>query len=71
MVSRVDVHMYSLASAILRTPQQLLCLAWKHLLRLKTEAPVPKTALYTSLSSQWSGESVDFTGNRTQVYADN
>ena len=40
MISRVDVHMYSMASAI-KDPSTT-SMSWKYLLRLKTEAPVPK-----------------------------
>ena len=48
MVSRVDVHMYSMASAI-KDPSTT-SLSWKHFLRLQTEAPIHKAAVYTSLS---------------------
>ena len=65
MVSRVDVNMYSMASAI-KDPSTS-SMSWKHLLRLKTEAPVPKKLLYIQASPA-SGGSVDFTGNHTQVY---
>ena len=40
--------MYSMASVI-KDPSTS-SMSWKHLLRLKTEAPIYKAAVYTSLS---------------------
>ena len=56
MVSRVDVHMYSMASAI-KDPSTS-SMSWKHLLGFKTEAPNPKTCcIYKPLQpvvGQWT-----------------